>query len=68
MPSKIHYTLNRLKRPETKHPAALSQKDDKIDVTIEVSFSPPIISINFPSLLFGRYMDPILSACFATTP
>ena len=67
-PSKIHYTLNRLKRPETKHPATLSQKDDKIDVTIGVSFSPPIISINFPSLLFGRYMDPILSACFATTP
>ena len=25
-PAKIHYTLNRLKRPETKHPATLSQK------------------------------------------
>ena len=67
-PAKIHYTLNRLKRPETKHPATLSQKDDKIDVTIGDNSLPPIISINFHSLSFGRYMDPILSACFATTP
>ncbi|MEC8044153.1 MAG: DUF6807 family protein [Verrucomicrobiota bacterium] len=51
-PAKIHYTLNRLKRPETKHPATLSQKDDKIDVSIGGKF--------FATYNFNKLAQPII--------
>ena len=51
-PAKIHYTLNRLKRPETKHPATLSQKDDKIDVSIGGKF--------FATYNFNKLSQPII--------
>ena len=51
-PAKIHYTLNRLKRPDTKHPATLSQKDDKIDVSIGGKF--------FATYNFNKLSQPII--------
>ena len=51
-PAKIHYTLNRLKRPETKHPATLSQKDNKIDVSIGGEF--------FATYNFSKLSQPII--------
>ena len=51
-PVKIHYTLNRLKRPENKNPATLSQTDDKIDVSIGGKF--------FATYNFNKLSQPII--------
>ena len=68
MPLLKSITLNRLKRPETKHPATLSQTDDKIDVSIGGKF--------FATYNFNKLSQPIIwplhgpdsIACFAITP
>ena len=51
-PAKIHYTLNRLKCPEPKHPATLYQKDDKIEVSIGDKF--------FAACNFNKLAQPII--------
>ena len=51
-PAKIYYTLNRLQRQESKYPATLVKKDDKIEVHIGNQF--------FAAYNFSQLSQPII--------
>jgi hypothetical protein len=51
-PAKVYYTLNRLKRPSSNHPATLTQTKDKIEVKIGGG--------SFATYHFNRLAQPIV--------
>ena len=63
----VQYTVNRLKRPETKFPAKLNLQEDGIEVSVGGEFFAKYNFQNFHSPSSGPFRDRAIYVCLGIT-